>query len=71
MWFIDHASLAAPIRETLQREVLRFGALQDVVRWAFSLEPSRDVAEVVVQDEFSHDVVIAWVDGIYLTFDTT
>ena len=71
MWVIDHASLAAPLRATLERELVRFGTLQDVVRWAFSLEPPRDIGEGIVQDEFSHDVVMAWLDGIYLAFDTT
>jgi hypothetical protein len=45
--------------------------LERVVRWAFSLVPPRDITEVVVQDEFSHDVVLAWTSGRYLVFDTT
>ena len=38
--------------------------LQDVVRW-------RMVASVVVQDEYTHDVVVPWEDGLYLAYDTT
>ncbi len=38
--------------------------LQDVVRW-------RLVASVVVQDEYTHDVVVPWEDGLYLAYDTT
>lgn len=45
--------------------------LERVVRWAFSTVPPRDISEVVVQDEFSHDVVLAWMSGRYLVFDTT
>ncbi len=38
--------------------------LQDVVRW-------RMVASVVVQDEYTHDVVVPWDDGLFLVYDTT
>lgn len=55
----------------LTRDVLPLGSLQQVVRWSFSSKPPRDVAAVVVQDEFSHDVVVPWVDGLVLAFDTT
>jgi len=46
-------------------------SLQEVVRWGFAQKPPRDVAEVVVQDEFCHDVVLPWRGEIYLAFDTT
>jgi hypothetical protein len=55
----------------LPAEVMGLGTLQEVVRWGFSQQPPRDVAEVVVQDELSHDVVLPWRDGLYLAFDTT
>ena len=32
---------------------------------------SRDVADVIVQDEFTHDVVMTGPDALYLCFDTT
>ncbi len=71
MWLIDPRILKTEQRETLERSVLRLGSLQEVVRWGFSLEPPSDVAAVVIQDEFSHDVVMPWRDGTYLVFDTT
>jgi hypothetical protein len=39
--------------------------LEDVLRWG------GDVLEVVVQDEFTHDVVVRRGGGAYLVFDTT
>jgi hypothetical protein len=39
--------------------------LEDVLRWG------GDVLEVVVQDEFTHDVVVRRGAGAYLVFDTT
>lgn len=65
------AELEQATLEELKKLVPRFGNLQDVVRWAFSLQPPRDVAAVVVQDEYSHDVVIPWRAPLHLVFDTT
>ena len=48
--------------------------LRDVMRWALS-DPGgfipQVVANVVVQDEFTHDVVVPWRDGLVLVYDTT
>jgi hypothetical protein len=45
--------------------------LEDVVRWGLSREPARLVERVVVQDEYTHDVVLPWAEGVYLVYDTT
>jgi len=29
------------------------------------------VADVIVQDEFTHDVVVPWREGLVLVYDTT
>ncbi|MDX2010569.1 MAG: hypothetical protein SFW67_10280 [Myxococcaceae bacterium] len=72
MWLLDETNrLAHDLRGVLEREVLPLSSLQDVVRWAFAQTPPRDVAAVVVQDEYCHDVVVPWRDGLVLVFDTT
>ncbi len=72
MWLLDETGrLSTAQREVLGRDVLPLGSLQQVVRWSFASKPPRDVTAVVVQDEFSHDVVVPWVDGLVLAFDTT
>ena len=43
----------------------RLDTLEDVLRWG------GDVLDVIVQDEYTHDVVVAGRDGAYLVFDTT
>jgi hypothetical protein len=43
--------------------------LEEVVRWA--LPRGHEIVEVVVQDEYTHDVVVACRDGRWLVFDTT
>ncbi|MFP2926826.1 hypothetical protein ACLESO_16820 [Pyxidicoccus sp. 3LG] len=67
----DRVGLPPARRASLERELAPLTMLQDVVRWGFAHSPPRDVAEVVVQDEFTHDVVVPWEDGRYLVFDTT
>jgi hypothetical protein len=57
-------------RRTIDREIVPLRSLEQVVRWAFSRTPPSEVAEVVVQDEYTHDVVIPW-RGVHLVFDTT
>lgn len=59
----------------LQREVAELRTLQEVLQWGFSRSPAWEIVEVVVQDEYCHDVVIRGpVRGgaqLYLCFDTT
>lgn len=45
--------------------------LHDVVVAGLASEPQRGVCNVVVQDEYTHDVVVKWSDGVYLVYDTT
>ncbi|QDE91967.1 hypothetical protein BHS06_24955 [Myxococcus xanthus] len=67
----DRASLPQEARSALEQELASLTLLQDVVRWGFASSPPRDVTEVIVQDEFTHDVVMPWMEGSYLVFDTT
>lgn len=45
--------------------------LEDVIRWALASKPPRVIARIVVQDEYTHDVVLPWADGLWLVYDTT
>ena len=45
--------------------------LEDVVRWGLARKPAAMIELVVVQDEYTHDVVLRWADGVYLVYDTT
>ncbi len=66
----EHTGLSPEQRAALRQDVAPLGTLQDVVQWGFSHTPPRDVTNVVVQDEYCHDVVLPWRDGLYLVFDT-
>jgi hypothetical protein len=67
----DRVGLSAAEKAALERELAPLGMLETVVRWGYASVPPRDVSDVVVQDEFSHDVVLPWENGRYLVFDTT
>ena len=45
--------------------------LHDVVVAALALQPPKMIADVVVQDEYTHDVVLPWSDDLWLVYDTT
>ena len=48
--------------------------LKEMMNWALTNPSdfiSKVVADVVVQDEFTHDVIVPWRDGLVLVYDTT
>jgi hypothetical protein len=45
--------------------------LHDVVVWGLAQSPPRMVSNVVIQDEYTHDVVVPFERGRYLVYDTT
>jgi|SoiMethySBSTD1v2_1073268.scaffolds.fasta_scaffold649440_2 hypothetical protein len=67
----DHAALPAAERETLTAAVQALPTLADVLAWAPSQTPPLTVAEIVTQDEYTHDVVLEAIGRPYLAFDTT
>ncbi|WP_224366370.1 hypothetical protein [Hyalangium versicolor] len=66
----DRAGLPSERLAALKLELAPLTILQDVIRWGFAQTPPSDVADVVIQDEFTHDVVLPWRE-VFLVFDTT
>jgi hypothetical protein len=58
---VDRAAAALRERSTLA----------DVLEWAREQVPTRHVLEIVTQDEYTHDVVLAFDGGHFLAFDAT
>jgi hypothetical protein len=52
-------------------ELGSFHTLDEVFRWALARTPHFLPADVIVQDEYTHDVLFQGSDGSYLAFDTT
>jgi hypothetical protein len=57
--------------EALLREVKPFATLAQVIPWALRQVPPAEFVQVVVQDEYTHDVIIRVADDLFLVFDTT
>lgn len=57
--------------EDLLTVASRHRTLEEVVRWSLSLAPPRLISRVVIQDEYTHDVVLTYEEGVYLVYDTT
>lgn len=66
----DRAGLAAVRLAELTAAVQRHVTLADVLVWGLAQRPSAMVSQVVVQDEFTHDVVLPLRD-CWLVYDTT
>ena len=52
-------------------EVADLKTLEQVFRWAIRQDPPFMPADVVIQDEFTHDVIFRATDGSALVFDAT
>ncbi len=71
----NHTSLPIETFASVQNALPALESLQQVMTWALAdqtgaFEPGV-VSQVIVQDEFSHDVVIPWRDGLILVYETT
>jgi hypothetical protein len=66
----DRVGISPELLAPLEGELKDLSILQDVIRWGFAQSPPSDVADVVIQDEFTHDVVLPW-RHLFLVFDTT
>ncbi len=58
-------------RALLGAELRARHTLEEVLAWLRAQRPARHVAEIVTQDEYTHDVVVAWDEESWLAFDTT
>ena len=73
MHLVNQSDLPAATIAEIEAEISKQENLMDVMRWA-ALNPDRFVpavvANVVIQDEFTHDVIVPWRD-LVLVYDTT
>ena len=75
MRIINQAGLSPDEFAIVEREIPEHRSLGEVINWGLTRESGallpQVVAEVLAQDEFSHDVVIPWRDGLVLVYGTT
>lgn len=67
----DRVGLSTDELDAITAIVARHRTMEDVVRWALASRPPRSVASIVVQDEYTHDVVLPLRSGVWLVYDTT
>ena len=68
---IDLHRLPSAERDRLCAELAPLTLLEAVVRWGHAQTPPRGIVDVVVQDEYTHDVVMPLGDRRWLVFETT
>jgi hypothetical protein len=49
----------------------RLDTLEDLLRLGFAQRPAWELIDVIVQDEFTHDVIVCGPAPAFLVFDTT
>jgi hypothetical protein len=75
MRIFNLANLSVDQLASIEAEIANQQNLQDLMRWALAdrsgvFRPGV-VADVVIQDEYTHDVVVPWREGLVLVYDTT
>lgn len=75
MQITNRANLPPSKIAQIKAELTGQQTLNDVMRWALAHPPGTFaptvVAQVIVQDEFTHDVIVPYRDGLVLVYDTT
>jgi len=67
----DEAQLTPEQRERLGHRIEQLATLEEVIAWGCAQPAGGDIVAIVVQDEYTHDVVMDWESGLHLVFDTT
>ncbi len=68
---VDRASLDPASLAGLRAELPVLRTLGEVAGWLAGLDDGPRIADVVVMDEYTHDVLVSWRGGLVLVFDTT
>jgi hypothetical protein len=67
----DLRRAAAMDHDRTVRELEMLETLGQVLHWAQARSPRAEFVNVVIQDEYTHDIVIRVGDRIYAVFDAT
>ncbi|HZS03430.1 MAG TPA: hypothetical protein VFD58_01025 [Blastocatellia bacterium] len=71
MRITNRAGLAAEALTALESGLPEHGTLMEVVKWGNSQRPPVRIADVIIQDEYTHDIIVPWRDGLTLVYGTT
>ena len=75
MQVINRANLSPEQIAQVESELAEHRTMADVLSWGLN-QPlgtvlPQVVADVIVQDEYSHDVIVPWRDGLVIVYGTT
>ena len=75
MKFTNRTTLATGQFAELESDLIKHKTLKDVLLWGYqqsngTMHP-HIIADIVIQDEYSHDVIVPWKEGIVLVYGTT
>jgi hypothetical protein len=72
---LNYANLSREAITAIESELAEQYALKDLMTWALADAGKKFIAgvvqEIVVQDEFTHDVIVPWGTELVLVYDTT
>jgi hypothetical protein len=75
MRVLNHANLSPQAIGEIEDELPDQQNLKDLMNWALAYPVGtflpQVVGDVIVQDEFTHDVLVPWRAGLVLVYDTT
>jgi hypothetical protein len=52
-------------------ELRAMSSLGEVIRWSTSRQPRAEFVDVIIQDEFNHDVIVRVSSTVYAVFETS
>jgi len=71
MRIVNRANLTPASLAALESEVPEHSTLLELVAWGRRRQPPLLITQVVTQDEFTHDVVVPWREGLVLVYGAT
>jgi hypothetical protein len=57
--------------DALVADLSRLETLRQVLNWSMARSPRAEFVDVVIQDEYHHDVVVRISDVVYAVFETS
>jgi len=69
--FSDFANLPLPEHEALSEVVTKHSGLDQIFAWGHTQSPPVHPADVIKQDEFTHDVLVPLPGDRWLVYGTT
>lgn len=71
MQLVNRANLSSETYAAAAASLSSIGTLQEVVAWGQQQAPPVVLIDAIAQDEYTHDVIAPWGDGLILVFGAT